>query len=409
MARGSDSDSTRRRFLRSSALVGGALLAGCTGGGDGGGGENTTTTASETTAGSTESTTTSSGETTEETTDGSSGGSYSVSMAPVGEVAFDAVPERGAQYFPGYADMAVALGAGDTITSIGVKSRYYTNYYDALNGVSVDKGSMTELVGDSGIDKEIFYELDSDVHLIDPQWLINNSFFGFEAADIQELTESVAPFIGNTIFRRTDEWHSYRYYTMYEAFEKVAQVFQREDRYRAFKSFHDEFVPSVSERLPPESERPNALLTYGDGDQPEEFSPYRLSDGGTNKKQFRDLGVKDALAGTGIEGLSTTDRGTIDYETMLEVDPEVLLVRAHETKTEEQFQNTVVSFMKDHPVASQLSAVQNDQVFRGGPIYEGPIQNLFLTERFAKNLYPDTFSEDQLFDRGRVAQIVTGN
>jgi len=195
---------------------------------------------------------------------------------------------------------------------------------------------------------------------------------------------------------------------MYEAFEKVAQIFQQQERYQAFKSFHDEYIGRVTERLPSDGERPTALLTYGDGDQPEEFSPYRLSDQGTNKKQFRDLGVEDALAGTGIEGLSTTDRGTIDYETMLEVDPEVLLVRAHETKTEAEFRNTVVQFMENHPVASQLSAVKNERVFRGGPIYEGPIQNLFLTERFAKNLYPETFTEERLFDRKRVADIVTG-
>jgi len=402
-----DTDATRRRFLTSGALAGAGLLAGCTGGGSDGGGGGDTTTAG--TAESTGTTSNEAGETTEETTGKSgSGGSYSVSMAPVGQVNFDAVPERGAQYFPGYADMTVALGQADTITSVGQKSRYYTNYYDALDGVSVDKEPMTELVGDSGIDKEVFYELDSDVHLIDPQWLVSNSFFGLEQADVEELTEGVAPFIGNTIFRRTDEWHSYRYYTMYEAFEKVAQIFQQQERYQAFKSFHDEYIGRVTERLPSDGERPTALLTYGDGDQPEEFSPYRLSDQGTNKKQFRDLGVEDALAGTGIEGLSTTDRGTIDYETMLEVDPEVLLVRAHETKTEAEFRNTVVQFMENHPVASQLSAVKNERVFRGGPIYEGPIQNLFLTERFAKNLYPETFTEERLFDRKRVADIVTG-
>jgi iron complex transport system substrate-binding protein len=402
-------DSTRRRFLTSGALLGTGLLAGCTGeSGSGSGGEATT--AGGETSGTNESTATSANETTGETTEKSSGGgSYTVSMAPVGEVTLEGVPERGAQYFPGYADMTVALGQADTITAVGSKSRYYTSYYDALDGVSVDKDSMTELVTDSGIDKEIFYELDSDVHLIDPRWLIENSAFALEQADIEEVSQQIAPFVGNTIFRRTDEWHSYRYYTMYEAFEKVAQVFQQEERYRKFKSFHDEYLGRVTKRLPPEGERPKALLTYGDGNRPEEFSPYRLSDQGTNKKQFHDLGVEDALAGTGIEGLSTTDRGTIDYETMLEVDPEVLLVRGHEDKTPEQFRDTVVQFMESHPVASRLSAVRSGRVFRGGPIYEGPIQNLFLTERFAKDLYPETYTEEQLFDRQRVAAIVDGD
>jgi iron complex transport system substrate-binding protein len=46
-------------------------------------------------------------------------------------------------------------------------------------------------------------------------------------------------------------------------------------------------------------------------------------------------------------------------------------------------------------------------VFRGGPIYTGPIHNLFLTERFATNYFPDTVS-GELFDRGRVSEIVAG-
>jgi iron complex transport system substrate-binding protein len=93
---------------------------------------------------------------------------------------------------------------------------------------------------------------------------------------------------------------------------------------------------------------------------------------------------------------------------MLEVDPESILVRGHEDKSEEEFRNTVLAFMKDHDVASDLTAVQEGRVFRGGPIYEGPVHNLFLTERFAKLYFPDAFDEGELFDRGRVSEIVTG-
>jgi len=218
----------------------------------------------------------------------------------------------------------------------------------------------------------------------------------------------VAPFLGNTVFRRTDPWHDYRYYTMYEAFEKVAQVFQREEQYAAFASFHDEFLARVQAKLPPADQRPAGLLCFAASAEPEKFSPYRLTDKGTNKKHFHDLGVSDALAGTGIEGLSTDDRGQIDYETLLAVDPEVLFVRGHEGKSREEFEDTVLAFMKDHGVASALTAVENGAVYRGGPIYQGPIQNLFLTERFATLLYPDTY-QGELFDRGRVADIVNGN
>ena len=334
--------------------------------------------------------------------------SYTVNMAPVGDVTFDAVPETFSVYESGYADMGVALGMSDGLLAVGNKARFHTDHYAELDGVSVDKGNVTQLLGDSyAIDSELLLELDSDVHLIDPQWLLNNGFFKLEQADLDNVSEEAGPFIGNTVFRRTDGWHDYRYYTLYEAFEKVAQVFQREDRYEAVKSVHDDAIAQVSAQLPGPDQRPNALLCFGAGDEPEAFSPYRLSGQGTNKKQFRDLGITDALSGTGISGLSTTDRGQIDFETMLQVDPDSILIRGHETKSEEEFQNTVVSFMKDHSVASELTAVQNDMVFRGGPIYQGPLQHLFNLERFAKLYFPDSFSGD-LFARAELSAAVRG-
>jgi iron complex transport system substrate-binding protein len=326
-------------------------------------------------------------------------------MAPVGRVTLDAVPDSVANYFPGYADMVVALGHGDSINSVGVKSRYYTDVYDELDGVGIDKGSLTELY-QSGIDTEVFYELESDLHLIDPAWLVNN-FDGMEQSDVDELADGVAPFLGNTIFRRTDDWHDYRYYSLYEAFETVAAMFRERERFAAFRSLHDAFVADVQTDLPPARERPNALLCYSAKDEPERFSPYRLSGKGTNKKQFRDLGITDALAGTGVEGLSTNDRGQIDYEAMLAVDPDSILLRGHESKTRAAFRDTVLAYMREHPTASELTAVQNGDVFRGGPIYAGPIHNLFLTERFARAYFPGTYS-GELFDRDELAGIVSG-
>jgi iron complex transport system substrate-binding protein len=90
----------------------------------------------------------------------------------------------------------------------------------------------------------------------------------------------------------------------------------------------------------------------------------------------------------------------------------VILVRGHERKSATEFRETVLQFMRDHTVGSQLTAVQNGRVYRGGSLRQGPIHNLFLTERAAKQLYPDTFgevtSDTELFDRQRVADIVTG-
>lgn len=60
------------------------------------------------------------------------------------------------------------------------------------------------------------------------------------------------------------------------------------------------------------------------------------------------------------------------------------------------------------PEDNENGTAANDAVYRGGPIYQGPIQNLFLTERFATLLFPEAYSEGELFDRQRVADIVDG-
>jgi len=371
---------TRRDTLKyGSAVAAGGLLAGCTGYSD--------------------------GESTPE-----SNSSYSVTMEPMGSVEFESVPERWLPYSEGYADMGVALGRADGMVGIGQPAEYYTYMYEELSGVSVDTDQLAALVSNE-MDKELFYELDSDVHLIDTQMLIN--WFDWDQQDIDQIRDDVAPFIGNLGFRRSDDWHDYRYYTLYEAFEIVAEVFQERERYEAFKKFHDEYIADVQSKLPPADERPSVLLTFESSDEPEAFSPYRLNDKGTNKKQWRDLGVADALAGTEIGNLSTTDRTKLDYEGLLDVDPDVLLIRGHESKSPTEFRETVLTYMQDHPVGSELTAVQNERVYRGGPLKQGPIHNLFLTERAAKQVYPEEFGEvtgdEQLFDRKKIADIVNGD
>ncbi|SIQ72912.1 ferrichrome-binding protein [Haladaptatus litoreus] len=386
---------TRRQYVKyGGAVLGGTLLAGCAGD-------------SGTEASSTTTDATASNDHSENTQDGS----HAASMEPVGRVTFDSVPERWVAYGGGYADMGVALGKADGMTGIGGADRYYTAVYDELPGVSVDRQTLENNdLGEAGMSKEIFYELDNDVHVMDPQMLVN--WFDWSETDVEEITENVGPFVGNLIFRREDDWHDYRYYTLYEAFEKIAQLFGEGERYRAFETLHDEFIADIQRQLPPADERPNVLLVYEGSNEPEKFSPYRLNDKGTSKKQWRDLGVTDALGSTGIDGISTTDRGRIDYETMLEIGPDVILLRAHERQSATEFRNTVLEFMRSHPVASRLTAVKNGRVYRGGYLYQGPIHNLFLTERGAKQLYPDTFGkvteDNQLFDRQRVADIVNG-
>ncbi|MFC7072867.1 ABC transporter substrate-binding protein [Halovenus rubra] len=380
---------TRRDIVKSGgAIVGGSLLAGC----------------SDDRSGSTPAENSTSSDTPTQTTTDSQ--PYTVTIEPLEEVTFESVPESVTAYNPDYIDMMVALGHGDAAESVWYKDRYVTRHYDRLEGVSIDLSNLTQLYSD-GISKEIFYDIDGDLHLMDPNLLLNK-YDNIERSDIKELKTEIGPFLGNVIFRRTDDWHTYRYYTLYEAFEKVATVFQERERYEAIRSIHDDVVTDIEARVLGPDKRPNAALLWQGKNEPEAFYPYRLSGKGANKEHFHTLGITDAFSGTGIDGLSTSDRGTIDYETLLNVDPDSILLRGHGDKSREKFRDTVLSYMQNHTVANQLTAVKNEKVFRGGPIYAGPLHNLFLLERFAKSFFPETFTEEQFFDRQRVADIING-
>ena len=380
---------TRRDTIKyGGTVVGGGLLAGCTGDADSNATPETTETSS-----------------TEDGTE-SQDSSYTVTMEPVGAVEFESVPERWAAYDGGYADIGVALGVGDGLETVGNAARFDTTYYEQIDGIGIDKGSLTNLL-EADMGKEVFYEVDADLHVMDPNMLVH--WFEWDESDVEEVTDEIGPFFGNLIFRQSDDWHDYRYYDLYEAFERVAAVFQRMDRFEAWQSFHDQFIADLQSRLPPEDERPEMMLLGTAPEPPTEFSPYHL-DAGTQKKQWHDLGVEDAFEGTDVEPWGSA-RTKIDYETMLEIDPDMIVI-GHEPKTRSEFEDRVVSYMEDDPVASQLTAVQNDRVYRGGLLYQGPLQNLFMTERAAKQAYPDEFgdidSDERLFDRQQVADIING-
>jgi len=333
-------------------------------------------------------------------------GPYEVTMEPVGTVKFDAVPERWIAYSPGYADMGVALGRGDDLAAVGDPGRYGADRYDELDGVGFDDRPAA-LGGDAPADRETFRKLDADAHLVDPNQLMYAPAFDLNAAGVREITEDVGPIVGNANRRRSQPWHSYRYYGLYEAFEKVAAVFRRRERYEAFAAFHEEWLAELQAELPAASERPDALLVRPDG--PGEFAPLRIADRGTSTKQWRDLGVGDALADVGADELPTGADGTIGYRTIRSVDPDVLLVRGREELDRAAFEETVLATMRDHEIGETIGAVREGRVFRGGPRHQGPILNLFATERAAHAIYPDIFGGRALFDRDRVARIVAGD
>ncbi|KAB1187227.1 MULTISPECIES: ABC transporter substrate-binding protein [Haloferax] len=390
----SSDKSTRRSVLKGAgAIAAGGLLAGCTGQSGAESTEAATTTQTES------ETTTASNTATESAEDD---GSYSVSIEPVGAVEFDSAPESWVANNGSWADMGVALGL-EPPKGVWLTSRYHTQYYDDIPGLSVDKSDMVSLYQD-GVSKELFYELDADVHVMDPNFLMNR-FKGWEQADVDEVDENIGPIFGNCIYAQHYPWHEdYRYYTLYEGFEKLAQVFQRTERYEAFVGLHEEFQSNLQSVVPAEGDRPEAAVLWGVGDEPEKFYPYIIG-GGTGFKHFRDLGVKDALADSDVKDFHGS-RAAIDMETLLEVDPEVLMLRGYEAKSREEFESTVVDFLQNDDTASALTAVQNGDVYRAGGLYQGPITNFVLTQRTAEELYG---VEEQLYDPERVADIVAGD
>jgi iron complex transport system substrate-binding protein len=141
-------------------------------------------------------------------------------------------------------------------------------------------------------------------------------------------------------------------------------------------------------------------------------------------KHFHDLNVKDGFASINTEAYGDT----VDYESLLEVDPEIIVVHwgihndwGNNEWKPGKFRADWRDAMADHSIGQELTAVQNDNVLPGAFPEQGPIVNLFSTELTAQTLYPDQFGafnaeqypevpeENQLFDRQRVADIINGD
>ena len=190
---------TRRDTIKyGSAVVSGGLLAGCTGEADP---EQEAEPQQEAD--------------TEPTDD-----SYTVSMPPMGDVEFDAVPQSYMSYRVTHADMGIALGVGDRLKAVYKIDQYPFEFYDELPDVEIGVESLSEmeLNEDYSVDKEWFYEQNVDVHLMDPeymsQWLLTPE-------DVEEISRNVGPFFGHYARRRIGEERDYPFLSLYEIFEKV--------------------------------------------------------------------------------------------------------------------------------------------------------------------------------------------
>ncbi|QPV63830.1 ABC transporter substrate-binding protein [Halosimplex litoreum] len=399
---------TRREYLQYAAVLGGSLVAGCRG--DGGG---STATPNDGVVGTPTATPAVGDGDVTETPTATPQQSYSVSMAPMGSVEFDEPPESWVSYLSTYGDMGVALGKADSLQGLWDPEGMPNVFYDALPGVDVSFEDVAPISGGGQFDKEIFYELDADVHLFDPNWL-GVLADDWDRDDIEEIATGVGPFLGNYIRRRGDDWHDYQYYSLYDAFEIVADAFDERERYEAFASIHDDVQGTIEENLPPTEDRPTVGLVSVTSDFDEgTFYTYPVQEG-NNHKQYRDLRMRGAFDDH-IEG----SYGQFDYEQLLEVDPDAIVFQYGFSHVSTEEFEAKMQTMREDSIGSQLSAVQNDRLYRGGTSYQGPIINLFQTEAAARQFYPDAFGEWNgmetlregeltLFDRQRVADVVNG-
>ncbi len=389
-----DDGLTRRDTVKyGGTVVGGGLLAGCTGSGE------STTESAET-------------DDSESTDDDS----YSVTMAPMGEVTFDSVPETVSIFDGVWADHLVALGQQDRIVSLGRPDGYYTGYYEQLPGVSFDTSELTPLWSD-GLSKELFYELDADVHHLDPcRWTSFDS--GWSLEDFDEVSENVAPFFCNRFSRAHAEppegecRENYEYYSTWELAAKFSQVYQVENRGEALREVRDEMVDTIQDQLPAEEDRPTVALVVYNADS-KTFGTYEINGPGFAKAHYRPLEPVGAFAES--DKTYANDYSDVDLEEMVEVDPDVII---HHWDIEPSDRYEAMLALEDDPVGQELSAIKNDRVYVGGTPMQGPIFNLFQLETAAQQIYPDVFGEfqgvretpeaNELFDRQRVADIING-
>ncbi|MFB6227452.1 MAG: ABC transporter substrate-binding protein [Halobacteriales archaeon] len=432
--------STRRDAIRyTGALLGGGLLAGCTGDGNTGSPTGTADPNAESTdAGSPTGTADPNAESTDagsptgtadpnaESTDAPDPastdateipGSYEACIEPAGCLTFESVPETYVVYNGGWADMAFALGQREGFLTAG---NMIPGFFFEPFGLEVPpEDELASFWQNGGWSKEVFLELDPDVILMDPNYMHGVGWDdSWDEDDTEDLAEQVAPFFGNNS-RRRREFHDYKLYSLYGAFERLADLFQERDRYEAFKSIHDDLQRKIDSRTPEEA--PTIGLINGGSDPSKgEFFPLDPRGEGYEMKPYRDLGVESAFPDD-LEG------GQADYETMLEVDPEIIVVHwgigttgGTGSFSAEAFREQYVTPMEEDTVGNQLTAVQEGNVYPGQYGEQGPIVNLLQTEMVVQQLYPDEFGafapdafpevpEDRrLFDRERVREIIAG-
>lgn len=342
---------------------------------------------------------------------------YDVTLSPAGTVHFDNVPQRTVIFDENYLDMMVAMREEQKLVGYARPQNTTTQFYPHVPGLELhtDLDAVTPFYG-QGIgrfDAEVLYRLNADVHHIDPVRL--QQMEGWNPAIIARVSQDLGPFIANRYSRahgyKADQ--PYDYYTLWELSEKIGEVYQNAHRIRAIKAIYDDLVADIQSRLPPEDERPTVGIVNYNGNLT--FRVFRVNGPGFGTAEYRVLGVVDALES--LSALSYGESfGVVDLETMLSLNPDVLIHNWTLPREEGRLQMSQMIELRDHALGSRLAAIQNNRVYPGGTPMQGPIVHLFQLEMAAKQIYPDIFGpfredhgypeDEQLFDRQRLAEAM---
>lgn len=347
---------------------------------------------------------------------------YEVEIEPTGSLPLDEPPTRwiGGRDFS--VDVGLCLGELDSLVGMVRPDDVFTEFYETLDGVEIDLSSVTDIEPETHqINKELVYELDPDVLAVDPNQLVVHN--GLEPSDLDELERNVAPFFGNySREQRGRDWPNwpdgeYGYYDYPELLQKYAELFDKADRMAEIITFRERILAEITERIPPESERPRVALLLswpnpeGRGGAYFLYNTRPQRDDTYGRMQYRQLGAREAFDD---EVHETGATARVGHEAMAEADPDVIVFNFGLDQADNAAETAEV--LRNSPVADEISAVQDDRLYLGGTPYQGPITSLFQLEMLAKQLYPDEFGEfhgvgeipddEQLFDRDRLVELL---
>ncbi|MDO4568872.1 MAG: ABC transporter substrate-binding protein [Planctomycetia bacterium] len=380
---------------------------------------------------------------------------YSVTMSPVGTVHFERVPERVMTGDANYNEMLVATRDAHKIVKTSYQTDEISAFYSQIPGFSsglnwnVINGNVFDSTERLTFDKELLYHLQCDIHHLDPIQVMG--WKGWSRNDVEEIITNVGPFFANRGSRdfpldrpkvapyatapprqnpdaeqrkfqeeieELPSYQNYEVYSLWELSDKIGQVYQKQEVVAKIKVVADRMSAEIQSKLPPKGKQPRVGLLYW---RNKSFTPFGLHHGGFGQAQYQIVDARDAFEEiesynnrsskepkTNVVGMVAA----ADLEALVACNPDIIIMaRVGDVNG---FKDLLK--LKNDPLARTIPAFQNDRVYLGGAVFQGPIYFLFQVEMAAKQIYPEIFGpfredqnypkEEQLFSREELAQIL---